>query len=251
MSIQTKTKKLAILAANPDILLGKKKYLFVVSHMRSRSTVLCHILGNNPEICGYKELHQSYKGQLSLINMQIELVKDLNCKLSNKYLLDKILNNFTITDEILNKTKPKILFLLREPEATIKSIINMGNKTGVSWYKDPLKVTEYYCKRMRNMEQLYYRSGSENLFIDSNELVENTEVTLKKITEWLQLIEPLKPTYNTFKDTGVIGFGDPLENIKSGILKATKSYADIILPDHLLTKAEDSFSKCKTALLTN
>jgi hypothetical protein len=250
MSFQTKSKKLAILAANPEILFGKKKYLFVVSHMRSRSSVLSHILGNNAAICGYKELHQSYKNQFSLINMQIELVKDLNCKLSNKYLLDKMLNNFTITDEILNKAKPKILFLLREPESTIKSIINMGNKTGVSWYKDPLKVTEYYCKRLRNMEQLYSRAGSGNLFIDSNELIENADFTLNKISNWLQLVEPLKTTYTTYKDTGVTGFGDPLENIKSGVLRPTKSYPDIIIPEHLLSKAEESYKKCKDTLLT-
>lgn len=248
MSIHSKSKKLAILIANPEILFGKKKYLFVVSHMRSRSSVLSHILGNNPEVCGYKELHQSYKGPLSLINMQIELVKDLKCKLSNKYLLDKLLNNFTITDEILNNTKPKILFLLREPETTIKSIINMGHKTGVSWCKDPLKVTEYYCKRLRNMEKLYNRAGSGNLIIDSDKLVENADATLKKISFWLDLKEPLKTTYTTFKDTGVIGFGDPLENIKSGVLQPTKSYPNIIIPEHLLNKAEGSYKKCKAIL---
>jgi len=249
MSIQTKAKKISIIAANPEILFCKKKYLFVVSHMRSRSSVLSHILGNNPEVCGYKELHRSYKGQLSLINMQIELVKDLKCRLRNRYLLDKILNNFTISDYILYRTQPKILFLLREPEETIKSIMNMGFKTGVDWYKSPLKVTEYYCKRLRNMEQLSYRAGEGHLFIESKDLVENADITLSKITNWLHLDEPLKTTYSTFKDTGVIGFGDPLENIKSGVLKPTKSYPNINVPEHLLSKADESFKKCRATLL--
>jgi len=251
MSIQTKTKKLAILAANPEILFCKKRYLFVVSHMRSRSSVLSHILGNNPEVCGYKELHRSYKGQLSLINMQIELVKDLKCKLRNKYLLDKILNNFTISDYMLNKAQPKILFLLREPEETIKSIMNMGFKTGVEWYKSPLKVTEYYCKRLRNIEQLSLRTDGGHLFIESKDLVENANETLKKITNWLQLVEPLKTTYATFKDTGIMGYGDPLENIKSGVLKPTKSYPNINVPEDLLSKAEVSYNKCKASFLNN
>jgi hypothetical protein len=251
MTLKTKFNKLSIIASNPEILFSKKKYLFVVSHMRSRSSVLCHILGNNPEICGYKELHQSYKGNLSLINMQIELVKDLSCKLNNKYLLDKMLNNFTISDNVLNKVQPKILFLLREPEDSIKSIINMGFKTGVERYKDPKKVTEYYCKRMHNMEMLSYNAGDGNLFIESNDLLENTNVTLKKISDWLNLKEPLKTTYTTFKDTGVMGYGDPLENIKSGVLKATSGYSNIIIPEHLLKKANETYENCKATLKNN
>lgn len=249
MSIQTKAKKLAILFGHPEILLSKKKYLFVVSHMRSRSTVLSHIIGNNAEVCGYKELHRSYKGRLSLINMQIELVNDLQCDVRNTYLFDKILNNFTISDEILHKAQPKILFLLREPESTIKSIMNMGFKTGVDWYKDPVKVTHYYRKRLRNMEKLAVRAGEGNLYIDSNDLVGNSEVTLNKITGWLHLKEPLKTTYATFRDTGVPGYGDPLENIKSGTLKATEGYPEIVIPDELLKEAEAAYENCRTLLL--
>jgi hypothetical protein len=251
MSIKTKAKKLAILIANPEILFSKKKYLFVVSHMRSRSSVLSHILGNNPEVIGYKELHQAYTGKKSLINMQIELAKDLKPNFKNKYLLDKILNNYTISDAILKKVQPKMLFLLRDPEETIKSILNMGFKTGVAQYKDPIKVTEYYCKRLRNLEQLSYKAGKGNLFIVSKDLVENSEDTLNKISKWLHLEAPLKTTYTTFKDTGVIGFGDPLENIKSGVLQATTGYANVDIPEHLLKKANDSYEKCKATLIKN
>jgi len=251
MSIKTKTIKLAILIANPQILFSKKKYLFVVSHMRSRSSVLSHILGNNPEVIGYKELHQAYKGKKSLINMQIELAKDLKPNFKNKYLLDKILNNYTISDAILKKVQPKMLFLLRDPEETIKSIINMGFKTGVAQYKDPIKVTAYYCKRLRNLEQLSYKAGKGHLFIESIDLVENSEGTLNKISNWLNLESRLKTTYTTFKDTGVIGFGDPLENIKSGVLQATSGYSNVDIPEHLLREAQDSYENCRVTLRNN
>jgi hypothetical protein len=41
-------------------------FLFVVSHLRSYSSLLCHILGNHPEISGYSEMHQSYLGATTL-----------------------------------------------------------------------------------------------------------------------------------------------------------------------------------------
>jgi hypothetical protein len=211
--------------------------------------VLSHILGSNKDICGYKELHMSYKDQWSLINMQIELVKDLKCKLRNKYLLDKILHNSTISDEILFKAKPKILFLLREPESTIKSIINMGNKKEVEWCTDAVKVTEYYCNRLKQMGQLAQRINKEYLFIESNDLIENSDNKLRDITNWLDLKEPLTKNYSTFNYTGVMGFGDPLENIKSGVLKATSSYSHIEIPQDLLSKAETAYFKCKNTII--
>lgn len=249
MTIQSKIKKLGVLALHPEILLGKKKFLFVVSHMRSRSSVLCHILGSNPEVCGYKELHQSYKGKRSLVNMQIALAKDLRCNLRNKYLLDKLLNNFTISDEILHKVEPNFLFLLREPEETLKSIIHMGIKTGEAKYKDPLKCVEYYCKRLSQLEILAHRAGERSLFIESNNLIENPESTLNKIGVWLNLKQPLETNYRTFRDTGIIGFGDPLENIKLGVLKATDGYDHIHIPNDLLNKANESYEKCRVTLM--
>ena len=251
MSIGTKLEKIGIIAAHPEILLGKKKYLFVISHMRSRSTVLSHILGNNPAICGYKELHFSYKDRLSLINMQIALVKDLKCSLSNKFLFDKILHNSTISDEVLKIAQPKIIFLLRKPEETLKSIINMGLKTGEDIYIDPVKVTDYYCTRLRQMEQFMSRIEKEYLFIESGDLIENSNQTLNEITNWLNLKEPLKKTYNTFRDTGVMGSGDPLENIKTGLLQPTPSYPEIIVPEHLLSRADEAYNTCQVTLSGN
>src|SRR5690606_13590921 len=142
------------------------------------------------------------------------LKKDLKCKLSNKYLLDKILHNSNISDEIIKEYEPKFLFLLRKPEDTIKSIINMGLKTGIEKYKNPLNAFEYYCNRLNQMERLSLRLKGNYLFIESDDLVQNTDDSLKKIAKWLRLEEPLIKTYSTFKDTGVFGTGDPLENIK-------------------------------------
>lgn len=251
MALQTKTKKMAILMANPNILFGKKKYLFVCSHMRSRSSVLSHILGSNPRICGYKELHQPYIGPMSLLRMRLKLAIDLSPDFKNKYLLDKILNNYEISDAILVKAQPKILFLLREPEETIKSIINMGQRTGVKLYKNPEKVTSYYCKRLQSLEALSFKAGEGNLYIDSKDLVDDSKNTLEKIGNWLQLEEPLKTTYSTFRDTGVIAYGDPLEDIKSGVLKATVGHPHIQIPEYLLKEAKEAYQKCRLTLINN
>ena len=101
------------------------------------------------------------------------------------------------------------------------------------------------------MEELSNRVGKGHLFIESNDLVKNPEATLKKVSKWLNLMEPLKTTYSTFKDTGVMGYGDPLGNIKSGVLITTEGYPNIEVPEHLLQKARLCYNKCKATLLKN
>lgn len=240
---------LVFLLSNPEILFTNKKYLFIISHMRSRSSVLSHILGSNPEIYGYKELQRSYENRKSLMNMQIELMRDLKLSAKNSYFLDKILHNYNISDSVLNNKSLKIIFLLREPKPTIQSIINLGINLDWDWYKVPEKVTDYYCERLENIEQLVNRLKGNYLFIESNDLVEDTDATLLKISNWLNLKEKLIPEYKLFRDTGISGAGDPLNNILSGELIKTKGYDDIEVPNDLLEKANISYERCKNILL--
>lgn len=234
---------------NPQIMFYKTKYLFVFSHMRSRSTVLSHILGDNLDVCGYKELHQSYENHLSLIKMRFNLYNDLKCDFRNKYLFDKILHDDCyISDKLFSKTKPKIIFLLRDPESTIKSIINMGKKTGIKWYKKPSEVADYYCSRLLDLEEFAIKYGKGNFFIDSDNLVNKPEEVLSDLTNWLKLKEPLKRDYTIYKDTGVSGFGDPLPNIKKGVLEKTEGYPDIKIPDDIMIRTQQAYLKCKVVL---
>jgi hypothetical protein len=61
-----------------------------------------------------------------------------------------------------------MIFLLREPEGTIKSIINMGNLIGNQDYKNPKWALNYYRDRLKTIEGypsiIHYQNG---LFLDS------------------------------------------------------------------------------------
>jgi hypothetical protein len=46
------------LARRPGVFLGSRAYVLVLSHMRSFSSMLCHVLGSHEEIAGYAEMHQ-------------------------------------------------------------------------------------------------------------------------------------------------------------------------------------------------
>jgi len=251
MSILTKIKKLSQIDLYLQSIICRTKYLFIFSHMRSRSSVLSHILGSNLDICGYSELQLSYTGHMSLIKMRFLLFNDLKCKLNNKYLLDKILGDYLLfSNKVFEIAKPKVIFLLREPESTIKSIINMGYITDIEWYKDPLKVMDYYCSRLLSLEEYSKKVAGNYFFIESDDLLDNTEYILDCLTKWLNLSEPLDKRYSIFHNTGKPGYGDPSDHIKSGMLEKTKGYPVIKIPLEVLKRGEYSYKKCKDSLLS-
>ena len=218
--------------------------------MRSRSSVLSHILGSHHKICGYSELHHSYYNSISLLKMRSRISEELQCKIKNKYLLDKLLHNkLVFSEELLRRVRPKIIFLLREPESTIKSIMNMGQITNIEWYKDPEKAMEYYCSRLSKLENYSKKMNGNYFFIDSDDLVEDTENILNTLSNWLNLEEPLKKKYSIFPHTGEAGYGDPSQNIRSGIIKKTESHSDIEIPLDILQKSTSCYNRCRHSLI--
>ena len=249
MPVLIKVKKLAEIVLRPSIIMSRSKYLFILGHMRSRSSVLSHILGSNNGICGYSELHRSYVRYIDIIKMRIDLYRDLKCDLRGKYLLDKILHNeHEISNEVLRAITPKAIFLLRDPRSTIKSIINMGHVAGVDWYKNPEKVLEYYCSRLLRLTEYAEIFGGDYFFLESDDLVNNTDHVLRELTGWLCLDTPLVNNYIVFNNTGKPGYGDRSEKIRTGKLIKTKGHPDIDISHEILQVAESSYEKCKASL---
>jgi len=104
--------------------LWKKDYLLIIGHMRSYSTLLAHILGSNKEISGHSEMQISFQRTYDLYRFQFKILFENPKVLYSRYFLDKVLYN-EIADSILKHHNVKVILLLRVPESTLKSIINM------------------------------------------------------------------------------------------------------------------------------
>jgi hypothetical protein len=249
MPVFNKLSKISIIAFNPQLIFCKSKYLFVISHMRSRSSVLAHVLGSNKDIRGYSELHLSYRNQFDLLNLRVSLYKDLRCDLRNKYVLDKILHNkHIVLKKIIESTDVKILFLIRNANNTIKSMIKLGHKKGNSWYTDSKKAMDYYCGRLKNISELAKRIEGTYSFIDSNELVTNTGDILQKLSRWLKLSEPLSNRFSIFKNTGKASYGDSSPYIKAGKILKTDDNLSIKIPSDILSRGEAAYEECNNIL---
>jgi hypothetical protein len=255
VSAQQLARYLAATVKNPLVLSPFKDYLFILSHMRCHTSVLSHILGSHPEIIGHSEMHQGYSNSLDLLKLRCKVSIDNRDSLKGRYVLDKVLKGYPLSPRILAAPANKVIFLLREPESSLRSILAMGQKfAGVDWHRDPGKVLEYYVTRLSQLEEIATAraaaGASEAFFFESELLLDRTDLVLRELTQWLGLATELKPHYRIFETTGRLGWGDPSDRIKAArIVKSAGPPDPIELDADLLERARRTFDRCRSTLL--
>lgn len=230
----------------------KQKYIMVISHMRSYSSLLCHILGSNPDISGYAESNLSYKKFDDIIYLH-ESIKAMTDKDSlSTYILDKLLHNYwQLPDEMLKSNRFRFIFLLREPKDTLQSIIYMTN--GFSAVVDDKGKVEvavnYYLSRLSEMMNMARRCHASVMFIKSEEILRKTDAVLNHLTRWLVLSKPLTGDYDLFSHTGRENYGDPSRYIRTGKVCAESiEKKEICIPEKLLERCQLQYQECYAVL---
>lgn len=232
------------------------RYLFVVSHMRSFSSLLCHILGSHAEISGYAEAHLSYFGKLDLQRLARKVRETTGNPVLGRYVLDKVLhNNREIAPAILDRPDIKVLFLLRNPTDTFRSILNLGHSRGNKRFSNPVRVLDYYVKRLQQLEGYCAQVGGNALFLESERLISDTDRVLADLSRWLELSATLKADYRTFRHSGEALYGDPSPTILTGTVVRNdedrhRHYIATPISDDLLQLGMTAHAACRSGLAT-
>jgi len=167
-------------------------------------------------------LHCKYTNRVDILKARVTLFEDSLDFNSADYLLDKVLHNEWVFDEsIFSISDNYYIFVLRNPEATMLSMIkrHLQNNT-----IDTVDIqTRYYIARLRELRNYWNKLQGSKLAIDSDEMLYESEVTLKKISHFLKLGSQLIAEYKTFTKTGIAGSGDMSPNIGIGKLNLDKS----------------------------
>ena len=239
-----------LMITNPGVLSGDNKYLFLLSHMRSYSSLLSHILGSHDKISGHSEMHLPYRKKADLMTLRYRVYMSDKEKLNGNYIFDKILHNHPISDNMLNDDNTKVLFMLRKPEDTLKSIMKMSeNMNNPSRINDIDKIGSYYFNRLVQLKNLAERTDGRAVYLDAEKIVNNTDFVLGFLSDWLQLPTKLSSEYKTFSNTGKPGFGDPSENIKQGKIVKNRESSNIIIPEKLLKTADEKYYKSREIIM--
>jgi hypothetical protein len=242
--------------ASPEPVRHAGSFILVVSHMRSFSSLLCHILGSHPEISGYGETQQPYRGRIDLDRLARTVRGQIGDAPLGRFVLDKILHNhLEIAPTVLARPDVRCLFLLREPRDTMSSVIDMVRSLGRGQgaLSDPQQVAAYYAERVRQMAHYATLPGLNAVFVDSARLIDDTDAVLAGLSRWLDLGSALVPEYQTFPLTGRPGHGDTSANIRAGTIvkDAELRHRDrevVAIPDDALERASRAYDACRAAL---
>lgn len=197
------------------------KYLFVLSPMRSGSSLLVHLLNSNPEIEGFGESHctyANYQDLEKLIYRTAVIQTSFNFE-NASYVMDKVVRNHELSNDILANQGTKFIFLLRDPTASFKSAANLGKACyGLSQYQHFDTWVQYYQERLDFLKTIAQQVNSKErcLFVNYEDLLHNTQASLKKFQDFLQTKATFSEDYTVSKNTGVLRYGDPSEILKLG-----------------------------------
>jgi len=191
--------------------------------MRANTSLFGHILGHNPEINGYYEMHIGYYSWKSLIRQKLKYLENHQFKENSKYLFDKVLHDehYINCKAIKNA---KVIISLRNPEETIPSIINLYKKINSSHYFATNQgAVEYYKSRLNTLlqysEELKYRF----VYIDANDIKNKTDIIFQLLEQELTLQHPLSAEYEIQTLTGIGASGDNSEMLKTGKILPSKT----------------------------
>ena len=230
-----------------QILFRKTPYrvLFILGHMRAASSLLSHLLTSNPEIIGYGETHTQYYSEQDLKKLMLKVYGNYyqltNMTMGHKYLLDKVLhNNKILDDNLLRSEQVYSIFLIREPQRTLASILDLKP----DWSED--KALNYYVERLSKLEEhaQFINDKTHSLFINQKQILDDTEQVFQALKNFLDTKTGFSEQYEIQKTTGMRYIGDQTENIKSGRIIRQKRKLDAEVAEATIAKAMESYNKC-------
>lgn len=194
-----------------------ERYLFVLAHPRSGSTVLSHVLQSHEDIIGFGEHHEGYATDNDLTALAARnAFFDREPTVTRSYTLDKIVwNHHDIADSLLKRADTRFVFLVREPVATLESYRRMFHDMTT----DERRLLSYQT-RLGGMIELAKRIGDPErmALVTYDDLTDDTAATLARLTEWLELDPPLTPDYDLNSKSGSQSWGDPSKHIQAGTI---------------------------------
>lgn len=226
--------------------------IFLLSHMRAYTSLAGHILGSNPGINGYYEMHISYEGAADLQRQLADYRKHDPLKAGSRFLFDKLLHNdYRLTPGGLGPVSLHLLVALRRPEATLKSIISLfAQKPSAAHYASPEAAARYYTERLAWLARFCATTDRDYRYFDAELWVEGPQRLLPTLTGWLGLEQPLQEHYQRFSQTGKARKGDSSPAIQRGeIVKQGRDYAEIRIPQAILAEAERAYADCRQRII--
>lgn len=226
------------------------EFVHILSHMRSGSTLLAHLLASHPEIIGYGETHIRYNSPKAFDDLVGDVLQTLGRPTAHgreRYVLDKLLHDHLLEPDnvrLLAEAKARVVFLLREPRGSLMSMLKY------------LKMTEqnaalYYVTRLVTLERYAQALAPHALCaaLTYDQLLYRTDESLELLKGHLGLRHAPDENYRLLPTTGRQRVGDFSPNIFAGsIVRGGEEPDGPRLPEGILASAGKVYEHCRAVL---
>jgi hypothetical protein len=235
------------------------KTLLILSHMRSGSSLLVHLLNTHPKVFGYGETFLTYERPSDLRRLPMKmLLRTRRALRQQEYVVDKLLHPRLLAGVgVLSDPEVRCIFLLRDPDSALRSLIRAPSLPG--WWQSPgwsldgvdqKVVVDYYCRRLNELA-CYARSmrdPSRSLVVTYDEVVSQTSAVFSALEHLLDLEGGFAESYDLLDSTGQPGAGDPSENIRKGFIDRGIRREPVDVRGDLLERSHAAYTACLAAL---
>ena len=249
-AVKKKGRALLVTYYDRQLQRGQLKVLLLLGHMRSGSSLLVHILNSNPEVIGYGETHLAYQHEGDFAARAYHIYRSFKrLKVAETYVMDKVLGPWYLpVPELLTEDPVRGVFLVREPQASLPSIL----KLKMDNFNTEASVLAYYVERLQALER-YARlidDPSRAFFLTHEQLIHDTDATLDALRHFLELRAPLSEQYETTWATGKYRIGDPSETIKTGRIVRKEKKPAVEISADVLEEAQAAYARCLAVMPT-
>jgi hypothetical protein len=237
------------LALRPLAFTARNNFLFILGHMRSGSSLLCHLLCNSPDIIGFGEAHNSYRRRTDLAKLLAAVLHHTGENpLKYRYVLDKVVGQqHVIKPAVLTDRRTRYVFLVREPMRTIASIVAMRRMYHDETPQQLISfATNYYELRLTQLIELAQTIDNPErcLLVTHQQLLNETPFVFGALEEFLDLNTPLCEDYEILPTTGKPGMGDPTSSILRGTIDRSLPRKHVDLPPRLQARMLECHATC-------
>lgn len=223
--------------------------LLILGHMRSGSTLLLHLLMTNPEISAVGERGKVYacRADLARLHIAARLAHGLPVR-HLRYVADQVNHDHLTPDAcLLRQAEIRILFLLRQPQATIASIVELYRRYHPLPWSVP-RAVDYYVQRLQTLARLGAAPPNRTsaALIRYEDLTARPDETLEALRRFLQLAHGFSQTYSIHRFTRTRG--DPGSHIATGRILPSTAGAALDLSESESERITNAYAQCSAAL---
>lgn len=169
-------------------------YIFVLAHARSGSNLTGHILMSHPRIVGMGEHGAVYKTQRDMDRLAGRAHFHQRQVIPQPFVVDQMTHgNATPELKLLARSDVRLIFLIRQPTGSIASLMQFPNVTLET-------ARAYYTQRLDGLCTIAeaVATADSAYFLTYERLTGSPDSTLKSLSGFLGLTEPLSSQYRDF-----------------------------------------------------